>query len=387
MHYIRLLKTPRISLAPTPTLTALVTIDTDLSDALFAHPATLLARVLPAPTGAGAGTVSTTAAPLALQLLPWTPAARILQVRIALCQAYLRMPLVLHVSAAADEDDANAAAPPLLSSSSSSSAAPLPPLRMPVLIAVTSSPVHHAAGQVTAARRVVRTVPLGTAPALRVWEDAGESMARHVWDGGLVAAALLSEAASATAMAGSGGAPRLPTLAALLGRKGSGAVRVLELGAGCGVAGLALAATCPRAKVRLTDLEDAREVVEASIDEAGKDVRKRVGFEVLDWEAAEGGEGEWDAVLVVECVYNDTSIPLLVKTLRRVAGKGCLVVVVSKRRHESEGVFWELISESGFGVVEKARVLASRGWDGDEGDEEDVEVIEAVVLRRARSEG
>lgn len=372
MHYIRFLKVPRINTtASPPTLTALLTIDTDLSDALFAPTAELTAHILAAPS-APAATKET----LAKQALTWPAGARTLALTVPLRPALLKQKFVVHVSSSTDSELVNVG--PQREPISAVDDASL--IRMPVLVAVTSSPIHHAAGVFASSHRVARTIEL-RAGDIRIWEDTGESMARHVWDGGVAAAALLSRIAE-------GHQVRLPSLCGLLGpaaRRGN--VRVLELGAGCGIAGVTLAAAVKRASVTLTDLEDAREVVVVTLQGLQEKVKRRLVFEVCDWESEHTPAGKWDLVMAVECVYNEASIPLLVDTIVRVVTRspGALVFVVSKRRHESEALFWRLMGEKGFGVVDRTTVVAPKGWateDLEEG-EEDKEIVEAVMLRLA----
>jgi hypothetical protein len=63
-------------------------------------------------------------------------------------------------------------------------------------------------------------------------------------------------------------------------------------------------------------------------------------------------------MVVADCTYNPDVVPDLVKTLRAVAegNKEVVVLLAMKVRHESELVFFDLMTEAGFGVVEKCGV-------------------------------
>jgi hypothetical protein len=74
-------------------------------------------------------------------------------------------------------------------------------------------------------------------------------------------------------------------------------------------------------------------------------------------------------VVVADCTYNPDVVPDLVKTFRGVGEKSpqVLVLVAMKVRHESEGVFFELMREGGYVVVERELVpLPVLGGEGEE---------------------
>jgi len=60
---------------------------------------------------------------------------------------------------------------------------------------------------------------------------------------------------------------------------------------------------------------------------------------------------------VADCTYNPDVVPDLVQTLKRLADRNrdVLVALAMKVRHESEMVFFDLIREAGFVVVEKCK--------------------------------
>ncbi|KAI4217651.1 MAG: hypothetical protein LQ351_000247 [Letrouitia transgressa] len=89
----------------------------------------------------------------------------------------------------------------------------------------------------------------------------------------------------------------------------------------------------------------------------------------LDWNCSDTGlqtlldsiDRNVDLVIVSECTYNPDSIPALVNTLRRIMDKNTRgrlpeevpgIYVATKVRHPSEAVFFDLMAEAGFNIVE-----------------------------------
>lgn len=82
---------------------------------------------------------------------------------------------------------------------------------------------------------------------------------------------------------------------------------------------------------------------------------------------------------MADCTYNPDVVPDLVKTLRDVSeeNKEALVSLAMKVRHDSEIVFFDLMDEAGFEVVEKCKIpLGVLGGDAEE--------TEIFVFRRTR---
>ena len=181
--------------------------------------------------------------------------------------------------------------------------------------------------------------------SLRISEEIGESIARHVWDAGVVLAALIRDIVQLPlAQNGSSGfAKRLQT---------PSGPKVIELGSGCGIAGLQIAHVCPKAQVILTDLPEAMEVLQQNISIATLALESQVYKAVLDWDEnlpAHVAEQVVDLVIVSDCTYNADSIPALVRTLATLVVKSpeAMVVVAMKVRHTSEAIFHELMAKSG----------------------------------------
>lgn len=212
---------------------------------------------------------------------------------------------------------------------------------------------------------------------LQVEEDIGESIARHIWDAGVVASAHYADSSSS------------PTVTRALFPIKNGSFNVLELGSGVGILGLTIASILPgaasaqgerleKARVLLTDLEEAEERARSNIarynallaaeseqpeldSTAVQNVT--VEYENLDWD--DGCEGRfgplaaavpWDLVVLSDCTYNVDSLPALVGTLsalhaakeRHLGDNDGLpitstVLLATKPRHSSEKALFGLL--------------------------------------------
>lgn len=153
-------------------------------------------------------------------------------------------------------------------------------------------------------------------------------------------------------------------------------LRVLELGAGCGIVGLTLAMSRPSfPHLILTDLEEAQEILEVNIEHhfpnrpfpnllrhPRQSSRRVVTRYDLDWSASHNGviaEIPFNLILVADCTYNPDQVPWLVKTLRSFVKGSCqeaLVCIAMKVRHESEKIFFDLMQDNHFVVLEKGSI-------------------------------
>lgn len=130
-------------------------------------------------------------------------------------------------------------------------------------------------------------------------------------------------------------------------------LRVMELGTGCGIVGIALAQMLPRCSVYLTDLEEARDIVSRNLSIAKPAAGSAARFEVLDWDEGPGDSAchrPYDLIVASDCTYNADSMPALVRTLQTLTefSSKAAVVVALKRRHESEEAFFALMEDAGF---------------------------------------
>lgn len=134
---------------------------------------------------------------------------------------------------------------------------------------------------------------------------------------------------------------------------------VLELGCGCGIVGIGLAQTIPDCDVLLTDLPEAKEVVEYNIEASNLAISSSVRFAALDWERPlppAVRKRTFNIIIAAECIYNTDSIPPLVKTLSALITKSpkAVVLVATKFRHESERLFFDLACKSG--LIESSKM-------------------------------
>lgn len=157
----------------------------------------------------------------------------------------------------------------------------------------------------------------------------------------------------------------MPALSKLL-NSGKSSLQVVELGAGCGIVGIALATMLANCEVLLTDLPEVSEIVTRNINEASPKSSASIKFQTLDWEDLTPNltSGPIELILVSDCTYNADSLPALVSVLNRLVqgSPGALVLVALKRRHESEVVFFDLMRSAGF-VSQQAKVPLPAQWE------------------------
>ncbi|PHH51064.1 hypothetical protein CFIMG_004116RA [Ceratocystis fimbriata CBS 114723] len=230
---------------------------------------------------------------------------------------------------------------------------------------------------------------------LAISEEIQDSIARRVWDSGMVTAALLFELAPHNARP----SKFLPLTQELVR---ADALSVLELGCGVGTLGISMATALvqrhvtptpaeadvehaeastearsspetSRHRIVLTDLPDAEEVAQQNIELFNTAmsglVAPTVAYENLDWfDCKEGVFGplvsskqNWDLVIISDCTYNADVIPVLVASLDKLhyiamqkSGKGPHILLSTKFRHDSETVFWDQMEMAGWEVREKA---------------------------------
>ncbi|EGT56805.1 hypothetical protein CAEBREN_23679 [Caenorhabditis brenneri] len=99
--------------------------------------------------------------------------------------------------------------------------------------------------------------------------------------------------------------------------------KVLELGSGTGVCGIALASL--GAEVILTDLPERIPLIEKNVKVNQKLTGDRIKIQVLDWTKDTIPEG-LDIVVAVDCVYYNSTIDPLIQLLNNSYAKEILVV-------------------------------------------------------------
>jgi predicted nicotinamide N-methyase len=149
----------------------------------------------------------------------------------------------------------------------------------------------------------------------------------------------------------------MPRLHALLGEKTVTPLNVIELGAGCGIAGIALAQMVPNCSVCLTDLPDAQEMLQKNIDIAKPAQGSSLRRGLLEWGSVSASEilqSDPNLVLISDCTYNADSCSALVETLVSLAqhSKDIKILLALKRRHDAEAVFEHKMDQNGFKPLE-----------------------------------
>lgn len=156
----------------------------------------------------------------------------------------------------------------------------------------------------------------------------------------------------------------------------------MELGAGCGIVGIALATMLDKCDVLLTDLPEVEEIVTRNIKGASPRPSSRIQFQTLDWDEPPPDlrSQPLDLILISDCTYNADSLPALVSVLGQLVRRSpeALVLVALKRRHDSEAVFFELMRTAGFTGSEPSNIQVP-------GQHDQVEQIELYCYRRQSS--
>ncbi|GFF28307.1 UPF0665 family protein C23C4.06c [Aspergillus udagawae] len=323
VYYIRFLKTPRFQSqkAGPVTVTALICITTDLGDAFLAQDIDLQVTV----NSNGSGRT------LYKESLQWKAGKRELSLSLGPFSARLSQEaIVLGVTAI----DPQRAGPPgsdhLLDTS-----------KLPLVISGWSAP-FGGSEPLAAEKLVERRFRPKNQLDLRIWEETGNSIARHIWDAAIASVIYLGQVTTKTL--GSTTAP-LPSL--LQGQR-STPLHAIELGSGCGIVGIALAQLLSHCSVLLTDLHEVEEIVMKNIAVARPAPSSQLRYQPLDWDEklpSDLCDGHIDLILVSDCTYNADSLPALVNVLDRLVqmSPDAVVLVALKRRHDSEEVFFSLM--------------------------------------------
>lgn len=123
-------------------------------------------------------------------------------------------------------------------------------------------------------------------------------------------------------------------------------LKVLELGSGCGIVGLAFAALHENCHVLLTDLESAEKISRWNLVHSRSQLQGKATFELFDWECPVPPSTLPDIILIADCTYNSDSATSLVQAIQRcVTSRDTIIVLAHKTRHDSEAVFFRLMAE------------------------------------------
>ncbi|KAK9847570.1 hypothetical protein MYU51_018543 [Penicillium brevicompactum] len=332
VYYVRFLKTPRIQQQKgVVSITALICITTDLGDSFLAEDVDLV--VIVREKGGKIALEKQTKwnaynreLPITLSPLPAKLAGKTLELEIDTPEHQRSTPLETGP--------------------------------VPLVMGAISAPFGP---QSAPAAKLVQRIIVAPGVQLPVWEETGNSIARHIWDAGLATVVYLGE----TLRGMSNNPPaesKMPALETVLSRDDR-PIQVVELGAGCGIVGIGLAQMLPNCSVLLTDLPEVEEIITRNINSARQASASSVRYQNLDWEHPPENLCSQliELILVSDCTYNADSLPVLVSCLDRLvrASPGALILVSLKRRHESETVFFELMRSAGFSSVQDSMELPS----------------------------
>ena len=154
----------------------------------------------------------------------------------------------------------------------------------------------------------------------------------------------------------------MPILTDLLlnSSKGKGMLNVVELGAGCGIAGIALAQILQNCSVHLTDLPEAMEMLQKNVDNAKPAKGSSLSLDLLEWGPKLPDDllpCSIDLILISDCTYNADSCQDLVQTLLAFSRQSpdAKVLVAMKRRHDAEALFEYKMESNGFEAMESRK--------------------------------
>jgi hypothetical protein len=217
---------------------------------------------------------------------------------------------------------------------------------LPPISDVWSGSLNPTKGQFESGWRVERRFESTAERSLSLLEDAGDSIARHLWDGSQALAQHIDQTINSTNL------NTLPLLEYVLVSATYRRTNVIELGCGCGTVGISVAQAIPDSDVILTDLSEVTELVEANIARMRPAMGSKVRFEPLDWleplpERLQNRKN--DIIIVSECTYNTDTLGPLVGMLCNliVRSPKAVIVVSTKTRHDSEAVFFDLMKNAG----------------------------------------
>ncbi|KAF2752817.1 hypothetical protein EJ05DRAFT_542400 [Pseudovirgaria hyperparasitica] len=323
MRYVRFLKPPKIEGRQ---LKALITIANDLGDELLAEHTILYACLVSNSQPSCVYVTSTVA---------WTTYSRAVPVVLELGEARIQIwPARLYVGVH-----------PQPESDTMNKVMGNGTIVRQGILSAYSTTLNPRDGLTIAAPLVERIFTSDARGCLRLWEESGESIARHTWDAGVAFAAFVEA---------TGGCIDSKTLQGTSPQMHKTPLRVIELGSGTGVVGLSIAKWHPSAMVVLTDRGEAEAIILQNIA-TNQGLSSKTSFTRLDWEeelparVQESGDA-FDVVVVADCIYNSDTTPFLVQTLVRLVDRSpsAMIIMTMKIRHPSEAIFFELMRDKGF---------------------------------------
>ena len=119
-------------------------------------------------------------------------------------------------------------------------------------------------------------------------------------------------------------------------------LRIVELGAGCGLPGM-LAASLG-ATVEITDIEETVELIEENVEENSAVIRENATPRVLDWNDVETLEAcePYDVILAADTVYSETAVPLFIRVLEKLSTSATEILFAhpKPRKEQASDLFW-----------------------------------------------
>lgn len=302
-------------------LKAVITVTTDLGETFYPSDLELIATVR---------SIAQDGEIYLRRRLQWPANARSLPITFDLTRQDVEWPACMHVAVKTTSDRAKPAG------------------FLPSVVDVWSGTLNPTRGQFESGWRVERRFTSSSQRRLSLLEDAGDSIARHLWDGSQALAQLIDNTISLQLPSSP-----LPLLEYVLVSAAYRRLNVVELGCGCGSVGISLAQSLPECDVLLTDLPEVTELVKANISRMQPAISSRARFEPLDWEQPlpEKLQNRTnDLIIVSECTYNTDTLQPLVSTLSALVTRSpkAVIVVSTKTRHESEASFFDLMRNAGF---------------------------------------
>jgi Lysine methyltransferase len=323
VHYFRFLSPPQVSQGQRKdfTVSAVVAVTTDLGDTFLAEDIDLQCRI-----------VGTSQKPNVVkeQAFSWKGGSLALKITVAVSSKHVSLSqfVRMHVM------------PSVVETISC----------VPKVMDVWSVPFELANGQ-RAEPLVDRELLIPGQTDLKIREEMGDSIARHIWDASLGFLIYLDRITDSSS--------GLSEISKLIQNAKKRRINILELGSGCGIVGIAFAQRL-KSDVLLTDLDDASEILEMNVKLAAPKAGSSLRAEVLDWSSDlhDSLNAKYDLVLVSDCIYNPDSSVDLVETLKRLAVQSplTLILVGFKRRHSADDIFFGRMKESNFSLLETSNV-------------------------------
>ncbi|KAM0265723.1 hypothetical protein ACHAQJ_000157 [Trichoderma viride] len=392
MHYIRLLKSPTQSRSGKKhTLDLVFTITTDLGDS-FLYPDEPIDLAVYAETSIDSGTMKKVPInPLpGTGKLQWRSGMRIAKPSVDISEVMqhaLKAKCKVDICISADKFSAHGARDILATTAVSEEEEEPAGQVMPVWITLS----HDEDETEVSTRRLYLPETSERENYVDFEEEIGESIARHIWDAGVIAFCAITEswmlpAPTDTEPSGLKALKKLFT--------GPKAINVLELGCGVGILGGGLSAVLPRMRpppsrrctILMTDLEEAESRTRSNMSRLLQARQKRKSsssppvkllYENLDWEQGRKGKfgpgtqsRRWDLIMLSDCTYNVDMLPALVGTLSALhtsnmaqavaspASSGehphsTKVFLATKPRHASEEALFDLLSQEGWSELHR----------------------------------